>query len=317
MLNINNSNNSNLIQKNEAVEVDTSVVKISIIAGLGILTAIISSYFTNLIYEQPNASNFILAAVPIFIFIIIFFLQSLLIKSTGINMLIAFGETIGLASFLIVTNYSLILLIGIVLAYLMLYASIRKSQQELQNQLVISVHKIAKLSIPKIVTAIVILVSVVYSQPFFPENINISKTLIKTIISPSETIIKIADNYLKIGLKNFSVDMTTAQIAKETGLPKVFIDGQLQSIGLTLKPNESILDGIYNFVNDNIKNLNQTVRWGLFASIFLLIFLTIKSLFWLFYWLMYLLIFLLYEILMALGFSKLGYKQISKEILTL
>lgn len=311
------NNNSNLLLKNDTAEVDTSILKISIIAGIGVLAAVASSYFTSLIYKEPDANNFILAAASVFLFIIIFFLQSLFVKSKNINLLIALGETLGLASFLIFSNYSFILLIAIALTYLALYASIKKGQSELKNQLVINVNKIAKFSVPKIVTAIVILIAVVYSQPFFPENINISKSLIKRIIAPSEMIVKIADNYLKLGLKNFSVEMTIPQIAAESGLPKELIEMQLQSFGMSIKPGESILDGIYNFVNDKVKKLDQTVRWAIFGSMFLLIFLTIKSFLWLFYWLIYILIYLFYEILMAVGFAKLSYEQISKEILIL
>ncbi|MEK7478653.1 MAG: hypothetical protein AAB626_01875 [Patescibacteria group bacterium] len=313
----NTNNSSNLLLKNDVAEVDTSTLKISIIAGLGVLAAIASSYFADLVYKEPDAGNFTLAAVSIFLFIIIFFLQSIFVKSTSLNTLIAIGETLGLASFLIFNNYSLILLMAIVLAYLALYASIKKSQRELKNQLIINVIKIAKFSVPKIVTAIIILVSVIYSQPFFPENINVSKNLIKSILAPTEMLIKIADNYLKLGIKKISIEMTISQIAKENNLPKEVLEASFQSIGLTIKSDESILDGVYNFVNDKIKNLDQTVRWAVFGSAFLLIFLTIKSFFWIFYWLIYVFIYLFYEILMALGFVKLSYQQISKEIIVL
>jgi len=313
----NTNNNSNLLQKNATAEVDTSILKISILSGIGLLAAIASSYFAVLTYKEPGASNFTLTAISIFVFIIVFFLQTLFVKSKSFNLLIALGETLGLASVFIINNYSFILLIAIALTYLALHVSIKKSQQELKNQLVINVAKIAKFSVPKIVTAVVILISITYSQPFFPENINVSKSLIKSIIAPSEMIIKIADNYLKMGFKNFSVDMTIPQIAKETNLPKELIVAQFQGIGLNIKSNESILDGVYNFVNEKIKNLNQTVRWIIFVSMFFLIFLTIKSFFWMFYWLIYLLIYLFYEILMALGFCKLTYEQISKEIIVL
>jgi hypothetical protein len=313
-----NSNiDSNLLQKNNTAEVDTSVLKISIISGIGILAAVTSSYFIDLIYKEPSAGNFTLAAVFVCLFIIIFFLQSLFVKSTNFNLLIALGETLGLASFLIFSHYSLILLATIALTYLALYASISKSRSELKNQLVINIHKIAKFSVPKIVTAIVILISVIYSQPFFPENINISKSLIKKIIAPSEVLIKIADNYMKLGIMNFSVDMTIPQLAEGSNMPKEFLQAQFQGMGLTIKEGETILDGVYNFVTEKIKSLNKTVKWAVFVSILLLIFLTIKSFFWMFYWLIYLLIYLFYEILMALGFCKLTYEQISKEIIVL
>lgn len=313
----NTNNNLNLLQKNNTAEVDTSTIKISIISGLGVLAAITSGYFADLVYKEPNAGNFTLAAVSIFLFIIIFFLQSIFVKSTKLNMFIAIGETLGLASFLILNNYSFILLIAIALAYLALYASIKKSRRELKNQLTINIIKVAKFSVPKIITAIVILVSVIYSQPFFPENINVSKSLIKSILAPTEMLVKIADNYLKLGIKNFSIDMTIPQIAKETNMPKEVLEASFQSMGLTIKSNESILDGVYNFVNIKVKNLNQTVRWAVFGSAFLLIFLTIKSFFWIFYWLIYLFIYLFYEILIAIGFAKLSYEQISKEIIVL
>lgn len=313
----NTSNGTNLLQKNETADVDTSIVKISALCGLGFFVALTSGFFISLIYKEPTAGNFTLAAISIFVFIILFFLQTIFIKATSFNAVVAAAETLGLSLFLLFSNYSLILLIAIALTYLMLYGAIKKARQELRNQLIISVHKVAKFTVPKIITAVIISISVVYAQPFFPTNLNISKDLIRSIIAPSEKIIKVADDYLKLGLKNFSVDMTIPQIAKESGMPSELLDAQLQGIGLILKPNESILDGAYKSVNNVIKNLSDISKWAVFLSIFLLIFITFKSFFWMFYWLIYLFIYLLYEILIALGFCKLTYEQISKEIIIL
>lgn len=309
---------SNLIKKNDALELDTSVLKISIISGLGILAAIALSYFTNLSYKEPNPGNLALTAIFILIFIIIFFLQSLFVKSISINMLIASGETLGLASFLIFSNYSFILLVAIALTYLALYASIKKSQHELKNQLVISINKIAKLSVPKIVTAIVILISVIYSQPFFPDKLDISKDVIRNIVAPAEIIIKKSSSYLKsLEVKNFSFDMNLDQIAQTTKLDPKILQESFKSTGIEIGLQETLLDAMHSFVQKKINGLDRSEKWRVFGSIFLLIFLTIRGFFWLFYWLIYLLIYLVYEILVALGFCKLTYEQISKEIIIL
>ncbi len=318
---------SNLLYKNDSTEVDTSMPKIISIGVLGLILGIAISYFLNSLVENPSAANFTWAASLIVLFIITFFLQSIFVKSLKLNLLIILVEMVGLTSFFIIKNYSLILLIAIVLTYAALFSAAKKSKGELSNQLKISMLKVARLSVPKIVTAIAILISVVYSQPFFPQNLVISKNLIKSIIAPSEILIKIADNYLHIGLTNFAVDKTISQLADEMAqkseLPigsQIIEQGlimQASQIGLTIKSEESLLDVAYNFINSKVQNLNKTMKWVIFGAMFLLIFLTIKGIFWVFHWLLYVLIYLFYEILMALGFCKLSYEQISKEIIVL
>ncbi len=318
---------SNLLYKNDSTEVDTSMPKIISIGVLGLILGIAISYFLNSLVENPSAANFTWAASLIVLFIITFFLQSIFVKSLKLNLLIILVEMVGLTSFFIIKNYSLILLIAIVLTYAALFSAAKKSKGELSNQLKISMLKVARLSVPKIVTAIAILISVVYSQPFFPQNLVISKNLIKSIIAPSEILIKIADNYLHIGLTNFAVDKTISQLADEMAqkseLPigsQIIEQGlimQASQIGLTIKSEESLLDVAYNFINSKVQNLNKTMKWIIFGAMFLLIFLTTKGIFWVFRWLLYVLIYLFYEILMALGFCKLSYEQISKEIIVL
>lgn len=317
--------------KNDTTEVDTSMSKIIGLGVFGTVLALALSYFLNMLYKNLGAANFTWSAALSVLFIIIFFLQSIFIKSFKLNLLLIFAETAGLSIFFIINNYSLILLIAIVLTYGALVSAARKSKDELTNQLKINVHKVAKVSLPKIITAIAILISVLYSQPFFPDGLVVSKNLIKSILAPAEPLIALANNYLNLGLKDFAVDKTVAQIAKNISeenaaakqiqiSPKLIEQQLITSagqIGLTIKSNESIVDVAYNFVTSKIEGLSTPMRWGLFGIMFLLIFFTIKSFFWFFYWLFYLLIYLFYEILMAIGFCKLSYEQISKEIIIL
>jgi|GEM_PF-2128825 len=318
---------SNLLVKNDATEVDTSLPKIISLGVFGSALGVAISYFINELYKNPTAGNFTWSAALTVLFIIVFFLQSIFVKSFKLNLLIILAEVIGLSVFFIISNYSFILIIGILLTYLALMAAAKKSKTELLNQLKINIHKIAKLSIPKIVTAIAILISVLYSQPFFPADLVISKDLIKKVISPVDIVIPIMNRYLNIGLSSFSVDKTITQLAADMAgeaiipvSPKLIEQGlitQAAQIGLTIKSNESLLDVTYNYVNEKVKNLNKTMRWVIFGAMFILIFFSIKGIYWLFYWLIYLLIYLFYEILMALGFCKLSYEQISKEIIVL
>jgi len=320
MFNFFNKNKQSNLLKNDVAEVDMSIIKISIIAAIGIVAAIIASYFTSMVYKQPTSANFILATAFIFIFIIIFFFQSIFIKSPNLNTLIAIGETLGLASFLMTINYSFITIIGILITFIAFYTAIKSIHRELQSQLLVKIIKLARFSIPKIVAAVIILISLIYSEPFFPENINISKNLIKSILGPAETIAKITDNYLKIGLSNFSIEKPLSELNLSYNgieIPAVALQQQLMSLGMNIKADESILDAVYNLANSRMKDFNQITKWTIFGSVFLLVFLTIKSLFWLLYWLIYILIYLIYEILMALGFCKLTYEQISKEIIVL
>lgn len=320
MFNFFNKNKQANLLKNDVAEVDMSILKISIIAALGVVAAIIASYFTSLVYKQPTSTNFILATAFIFVFIIIFFFQSIFIKSTNLNSLIAIGETLGLASFLMLINYSFVTIIGILLTFLMFYTAIKGIHQELQSKLIIKIFSLARFSVPKIVAAVIILISLIYSEPFFPENVNLSKGLIKSILGPVDTIAKITDNYLKIGLNNFSIEKPISELNLAYNgieIPAVALQQQLMSLGMNIKSNESILDAVYNLANSRMKDFSMATKWTIFGSVFLLIFLTIKSLFWLLYWLIYILIYLVYEILMALGFCKLTYEQISKEIIVL
>jgi hypothetical protein len=310
-------NNSNLITKSETAEVDTSILKISIIAFLGIAAAVSFSYFINIFLKETTINNFILAAAPALLFIVFFFLQSLYIKSIKLSSLIAFGEAIGLSLFFILNSYSSLLLIAIILSYLALYSALRRSKKEIQNQLRISVVKTARSSVPQIAVALSILLTLVYSKPFFPDNISISKDLIRKIIYPSEALIKIANNNLHFGLNNFSVNMNLPEIAKENDFPLPVLQKLMSDWHISINNNETILDAIYDYVNVKVSGLNQSVKWAVFGGLLLITFLSIKSIFWLFYWLIYIFIYLFYEILAALEFSKISYVQKSKETIVL
>jgi hypothetical protein len=336
---------SNLLAKNDSAEVDTSIVKISSIAILGIAIATGFGYFTSILIKTPSATSFTFAGASAFLFIIIFFLQSLFIKGKTLNLSIILGETIALSLFLLINNYSFIMLIAIALSYLALYLALERSRRELENQLKINISQIAKFSVPKIAMTIVILISAAYSKPFYPnDGLVISKSLINTIISPVETILKISDNYMHLGVGNFSVNMTLPEIAQnmassslqqladQNNIPLKTLEPQrakitestlqmlqqdAQKIGLQIDNNQTIFDALYNFINDKLQKSSTTVRWEIFLAIFFVIFFTIKSLFWIFYWLIYIFIFLFYEILMALGFSMITYQQIGKEVIIL
>ncbi|MDD5431341.1 MAG: hypothetical protein PHP03_03925 [Candidatus Pacebacteria bacterium] len=308
---------SNLLAKADAAEVDTSIPKISVLAALAVIAAMTFGYFTDILLRQISAPVFISAAASAVLFIILFFLQSIFIKGKTLNLSIILAETIGLSLFFVLNDYSFIMLAAAAIAYFALFVSLKNSKNELKNQLKINVMPIMKMSVPKTVAAIAILVAAVYSQPFYPDHIVISKDLINSIVRPSETLIKFADNYLHLGLNNFSVNMTLFQLANGDPAYLAALESQAASWGIKIASNETILDATYNYVNDKVQKLNQTVKWAIFGVILLLAFLTVKSLFWLVYWLIYLLIFLFYEILMALGFCRISSEQISKEIIIL
>ncbi|MCL5017433.1 MAG: hypothetical protein M1155_02110 [Patescibacteria group bacterium] len=336
---------SNLLAKNDAAEVDTSIPKISVLVFLEIGFAVSFGYFTSKFVKAPGAGTFTLAGASALLFMILFFLRSLFVKGKSLNLFIILGDVIALSLFFIINSYTFTMIVAAAIAYLALYSALKKSKNELSNQLNIKTGKIARISIPKIASALAVLISVVYAQPFYPaNNIVISKNIISTIITPSETLLKIADNYLHLGLGDFSVNKTLPEIADQMASSSIeqlavqnnipvsalesqrktltnstlqMLEKQSENIGIQIKTNETVLDGIYNFVNTKLQSLDTTVKWVVYLSLFLVIFLTIKSLFWLFYWLAYLFIFLFYEILMALGFSKTTYQQISKEIIIL
>ena len=310
--------NNNLLAKSEAVEADGSMSKILTLAGLGAITSCGASYFINSLFAETSPAGFVLAASFIILFIVVFFLQSLFIKTTKINLLLILIETLGLSSFLVLNNQSLIVFIAIPIAYFFLYSSFRKSKNTIDNQLKIRELKAASLSVPKIITAIVILISVVYSQPFYPENLVISKSLIRRIIAPSELIIKLTSKYLPIEIKNFSIEMTSNELAEENNIHPLIINELLKKMGLQLAAGETIIDNVFNLINEKVNNLEERIKWIIFGSILLLTFLTLKGFFWMFQWLIiYVFVYIFYEISMALGFSRLTYEKISKEIIVL
>jgi hypothetical protein len=310
--------NNNLLTKNEPVEANGSMSKILTLAILGVITSCGASYFINDLFEKTNPTGFVLAASFIILFIVLFFLQSLFIRTTKIHLLLILIETLGLSSFLVFNNQSLIVFVAIPIAYFFLYSSFRKTKNTIDNQLKIRELKAASLSVPKIITAIIILISVVYSQPFYPENLVISKSLIRRIIAPSELIIKLTSKYLPVEIRNFSIEMTANELAEENNIHPLIVNELLKKMGLQLAAGETIIDNVFNLINEKVDNLDKKIKWIIFGSILLLTFLTLKGFFWLFRWLIiYVFIYIFYEISMALGFSRLTYEKISKEIIVL
>ncbi|MDD5431049.1 MAG: hypothetical protein PHP03_02380 [Candidatus Pacebacteria bacterium] len=334
--------------KNPA-DIDTSLIKILIVAVLAIGFAISTGYFLNKLATSYDNSNLIFSGLSILGFLITFTLQTFCIKSKAINWWIVLAETAGILVFFIgPLSITLLATAGVFLLLFLLSAN-RGSIKELKNQIKIRFFTLSKRIISRTLTALALFFCVVYTGSLYYSGQELfSPKQLRFILAPAEPIIR------SMMIENFSLDMTVgsfieALATKQLGASEIAtlqqypsmknkliqdtldsLQPQAQSFGIILSPYKTVIQTVSEALLT--KNLSNTVKNKLgglpidisgllkpiiFSAMGLLLFLTILGVKFLLVFPISLLTWFIYEILIAFGFIKIVYQTQNQELILL
>ncbi|MDD5547365.1 MAG: hypothetical protein PHN74_00480 [Candidatus Pacebacteria bacterium] len=346
-----------LINKVEDMsEVDTSPIKVIAIAVLGIAAAIASGYFLRLLLAEFSPVYLAASLGASLLFLFIFQLQILTIKSIQVSLPIIFGESLGIAA-PFAFNFSMQLSIAWIILLLCLCSASISGTKELNNQIKIKFGIVAKKSVPRTITALCFFISILIASSLPLDTELVSPTILSKLAGPSDLVIQKILEAQNIKIDDFSLDMTInklaesivmSQLSKEqksqvkmipgglTTVTNQVISGlnkQLEPYKFTLKPTSSIVENMAGFINQTYNNASnikigspalsfvfQNIKTIVPLLVILLIYFTIKSTVYLFtgfYGLIYLLIYFFYQILLIFNFIHLSLSTREKEVIIL
>lgn len=324
-------------RKPEELEADQSVWKIIVLAIIGLALAFFCGYFLRSFIVQGQLNFLLFCFLTGIGFLIVFLLEVFFIKTFWLANLIVFFETLAFLS-PFYDRISQTFLLGALAGFLILIWGIYSGRVEISDMLKIKFWHVSSRALPKAITALALLISII-SVGFFSleeNNFFISQSTLEAIISP---IVKlgIVQNFLPGFDLSLSVDALVKNVAtgQIEGNPQLkilpqnaknqLIDQTIKDsenkisdyIGISLNPQIKASQAVYEIMVTKVSQLPANVKSFIPIGIAILIFLSIVSLSWPIRMIITIPAYLIYEICLALGFSTIMTEGRSGEIIIL
>lgn len=310
---------------------DTSIPKLTIIGIVNVLAAALLGYaFKSVIADGGLTAGNILAVIGgNILFLSLFLLQVLFVKSFKIQGLIVGLETVAFAAPFIL-SWSWILLIAMALLFLLLLRAISRGLDELDNQMKVKFLSIERHTLPTVITALSLFVSIVYVGVNGIGASFLSKDAFRILLKPAEPLVRsllIKDFSIDMAVTGFAEDLAAMQLgeaftnlpaeAKNQAMTEVIrqLHTQAASYGIIFKNTDTIADVFYSYFGKKFELIPNNYRSLIPYVIFLLTFLTVKSLGGLLRWVVSIPAYALYQFLLATGFAHIGLESRSREII--
>lgn len=319
-------------------EIDRSIIKIAILATVGIALTFFFGYYLKVFFIVGDWSELVIVSLAAICFLIIFLLDVFFIKSLEWAALIIFLE-FGAMLTGFYSRLSKGLIVGALLAALILFLAHFSGQSEMKNLLKIKFWRIGKIVVPKALTAIALFASIAYyanlrEKIVGGEDFFISGSGFEKIIAPGAPLLKkiVPEFDMSLGAGEVINKLAKAQIEENPQAQILPEDIKKQLVvdtardlekkisdflGTPLDPKAKVSDTLYGAMIKKVSGLSEESRGIFQIGLAALIFLTIIGLVLPIRWLVSSIAFLVYESLIALGFAVVSLEGRSKEIIIL
>ncbi len=332
------NNSKGLLNKESTeVELDKSITKIVVLAVASLVFSFLLSYFLRQFILNGQFNFLLFSFLAALIFLSVFLLMTLFIKSAWRANLIIFFNVLVLAM-PFYDRLSKNVSIGLFVSFLIFIWANYAGRQELKNMLKIKFWRISKKTIPKAIVALAVFVGFIYAGVISAQTNGffISRTTFEKIISPLSK-----SGLVQKFFPGFDLSLPTGELIQNLAVNQLEQNSQLNLLPESAKKqliNESIedlrneissftgspldtkttaLDELYNMVAAKFSALSPSVASVIPIVVAALIFLVIVGLSFPIRLLVSILAFLLYEICLALGFSVIMVEGRSREIIIL
>ncbi len=332
--------NGGLLEKTSSgpqVDADRSIIKIFILAVIGIAFSFFFGYFLKTFIIQGEWDFLLYSFLFALGFLTFFLLQVFFVKTSWIINLTILLETAGfLAPFY--SSLSKSILIGALVAFLIFLSGAYIGRSELNNTLRIKFWRISKKALPKAIAGLALFSSIVYVGFNSPEirGFLISPTAFEKIISPIsrtgivQKFIPGFDLSLPVEtlIENFAVkqvqdnpQLSILPEAVRKELVEKSVDEFKKRIseftGNPLDSGDKTSDVLYTIMTEKFGSLPENVKSFAPAIVAAIIFLTVIGLSLPIRIVATILAFLIYEIFLAFGLSAILMEGKSREIVVL
>lgn len=277
---------------NEA-EVDRSPAKIAVLAVFGILLALGFSYFFGQLIAQGGTLNGALALLFSSLFLVVYVLQPILIKSSAKIYYIVFFESLALVAMF----YALppvYLFASFAVNFIFLALGSNSELIEVRDRLRVRVFNITKPGLKSGLTALSAFVVIAYLGGIKTDGALLSRSAFEQLLAPAEPIISLvypgislSDQFDKAArtiveqqlaetpeAKLLSPAQISAFVAQSVGA----LRGQLADfLGVTFSLRDTIFDILYSWMNASFGALSQSMQRLIWVAIGAIAFFTVWS----------------------------------------
>lgn len=313
-------------------EVDRSSAKVAILAALGVVLALVFSYFlSQLIVGVPNTT--FLALLFAVLFLSVFSLQSILIKSHAKLYYIALFEALAL----VVWFYAIppfYVFLSFISAFCFLALGVYHQTRELGERLKIRISKVAREGIKNGLSAISLFVVLVYLGGVSASGELLSQGAFQRLISPAFPLVQIIypeivlDEPFAVVAKNIAESQIQAQPEAAFLTPSqlnAFVSESVQALhaqfveflGITFSVSDTVLDILYQWFLAKFTALPSTVQTWIWITIGIASFLALRGTSLIFMPLLLLFTFLVFELMLFTGFAVKFAESRSREFVVL
>lgn len=325
-------------------DIDESIVKIIILGVIGLASSFAFGYFLNLFIKSNNWGYFWIFSIAGTIFLLVFILDTLFIKTFWILGVVVLVESLGvIAGFYNVL--SLPVALGFVAMFLMFILGSSLGQDELKNMIKINFFTVSKRALPKAILGLALFGSIAYynnlklgsnSVNVSAESFIISKQSFEKIVLYANPIVtKIIPDYdMSIPIGDMARNLAEKQIKSQLGkqfdsLSEVEkkktidvagkeVEKQFSNLlGTEIKPGDSLSENLYIFIVGKFTALSEAGRNNVSFAIALVAFFIVMGFSIPIRMFVTVLSVVLYELLISVGFAAVVLEEREKEIIIL
>ncbi|MDP3956522.1 MAG: hypothetical protein Q8P97_00820 [bacterium] len=311
--------------------VDYSAIKVNSIAVFGVASALTLSYAFRLFNGSVSTLNFVFFLSAAALFLIALFFKAVFIKQRDRVVFVLFLENLALFSFFIFDSLGFAVS-GVVLNFLFCLIACYAGMRELEYSLKIKIWRVARVVLPKGITALSFFITLGYLALAQANAVLISEDAFNRIVLPGDSVVRyffpqisLTDTFSDAAQKYVlgSLDNSPAFLALSPNQKIAQTDFAVKDLkdlvtkqylgGVEFKETDSLIHVLYQSFSAYLQNISgeQTILMLLMFGAIL--FLIIRSLGMIFYFVVALLAVLSYEILMASGFGSVVLETVSKE----
>lgn len=311
--------------------VDTSVPKLSAIAVVNVLAALLLGFVLKEVVGDGGLTvgNILAVIGANILFLSLFILQTLFLKSFKLQTILVGLETIVLV-LPFIFNWSGALLLATVALFVFLLKAVKGGMDEMENQIKIQFFPIEKRTLPAVITALSIFVSILYVSVNGLGAAFISKSAFRILLKPADPLIQ------SLLVKDFSIDMSIAKFAEVLAI-KQFGDAfailppaaksqamaevlkqlhmQVAGYGIKFENTDTVSDVFYSYFVRQFNLIPESYRSLIPIVIFLLTYFTIRSLGGLLRWVVSVPVYVLFQFLLSTGFARIAQETRNREII--
>lgn len=310
---------------------DTSVPKLSAVAVVNVLAAGLLGFVLKAVIGDGGLTvgNMVAVVGASILFLSVFVLQTLFIKSFKLQVMLVGLETAAIVLPFIM-SWSASLLLATVVLFAFLLKAVKGGMDEMENQIKIEFFPIEKRTLPAVITALSIFVSILFVSVNGLGAAFISKDAFRVLLKPADPIIQ------SLLVDDFSIDMSIAKFAEalaEKQLGEAFtvlppaeksqamaevirqLHAQVAGYGITFSNTDSVSDVFYTYFVKQFNQIPKNFRSLIPFVIFFLTYFTIRSLAGLLRWVVSVPVYVLFQFLLSTGFARITQESRNREII--